>query len=72
MLLVLLSFVTSFAGSIAALIVWFHYDLEGYWDQHRHQRMLRRGAQRERSSKPSYGIQQYNDENPPPLNEQGL
>lgn len=26
---------TSFAGSMLALVVWFHYDLDARWQQHK-------------------------------------
>lgn len=32
---IIISLVTSFAGSMIALMIWIHFDLEGIWQQHR-------------------------------------
>lgn len=36
-------FATSFAGSMLALVIYMHYDLEGYWQQRR----IRSGERRD-------------------------
>jgi hypothetical protein len=46
-LTILLSFVASILGSLASLAIWFHYDLEGFWEHKRHDRIIREGAKRE-------------------------
>lgn len=35
LLLILLSFVSSTLGSLVALAIWFHWDVEGFWEQRR-------------------------------------
>lgn len=39
----LISFLISFGGSMLSLIIWFHYDLEGFLITLRHKRTMRIG-----------------------------
>ena len=38
LLLAIVSLLCSFTGSMLSLAVWFHYDLEGWWEQRRRSR----------------------------------
>jgi hypothetical protein len=50
----LLSFVASILGSLVALAIWFHYDLEGFWEHKRHDRIIREGAKREARARKAF------------------
>lgn len=39
---VLLSFVSGFIGSMLSFVIWVHFDLEGYWQEKSHKRIVRR------------------------------
>lgn len=43
MLSVAISIVGSFVASMVSLVIWFHFDLEGYMEQKRHARIMRVG-----------------------------
>ena len=45
-----LSVLASVIGSGLTVVVWFHYDLEGWWEHRRHARMMRLGARRDTMS----------------------
>lgn len=46
-LILLLNCLTSFIASMAAFVIWVHYDLNGYWEQKHHERAIRRERQKE-------------------------
>lgn len=50
-LTILLSFVGSILGSLVSLAIWFHWDLDGFWQQRRHERILRNGRKEEERMK---------------------
>jgi hypothetical protein len=35
MIAFLIDLIASFIGGMAALVVWFHFDIEGFWQQRR-------------------------------------
>ena len=47
-LVIVVSLASSFLGSLGSLAIWFHFDLEGYWEQKHHDRMVRQGQKRDR------------------------
>lgn len=48
---ILLSFLTSFAGSMLAFVLWVHYDLDDHWEQRKHERIVRRERPKDPGSK---------------------
>lgn len=48
---VFLNSLGGFLASFAALFVWFHYDIEGYFEHRKHDRLVRRGKRLEEKAK---------------------